>query len=179
MSLTRTLTTALAVLALGVTLTLGTMTLPSYAQTPKEELAPGDYAGQSTRFSAAIKYCKGLSTMTPAGRDSAAKKLEALKEKEFREQVWDCYDPNWRANRVHGDKDESAKPANYRQRGGYDSFDNVAKGALHVRTRDGKNYNLGNLRGSPDSCNPPRTWHRSEICKPIARGGITCKMLCR
>jgi hypothetical protein len=78
--------------------------------------------------------------------------------------------------------DDEPKPVTYRRsasRGGLTSFDNVAAGSHHVRTRTGKNYDLGRLRGSPQSCVLPMQWRRTDFCKPIGGGGITCKMVCR
>jgi len=171
--------------ALVATLATGALTLPSSAQTPKEEIAPGDYAGQSTRFNVAAKYCKGLSTMTPAGRDAAAKKFEALKEKEFQEQAWDCYDPSWRVNgkrvvKNDDDNNDTPKPVSYRQSApAYRSFDNVAAGSHHVRSR-GKDYNLRNIGGNTRSCNPPMQLVRSERCGPTPNGrGVRCQFDCR
>ncbi len=169
----------LAIAALTVLAT--TVTAAAQTPTPKEELAPGDYAGQSTRFNVAAKYCKGLTAMTPAGRDGAAKKLEALKEKEFREQTWDCYDPDWRVNGVNGNEDDTkAKPASYRKNTpAYRSFDNVAAESHHVRSR-GKDYNLRNIGGNTGACNPPRQLVRSERCGPTPNGrGVRCQFDCR
>ena len=81
---------------------------------------------------------------------------------------------------VNADEDARPTPASLRGRyGRYNSFENVARGSRHVRTRTGQDYDLAGLRGSPGSCRAPMHWHRTETCKPIGRGGITCRMVCR
>ena len=113
-------------------------------------------------------------------RDVRVMKLETADRAQFLQKVGCIEDARAVPPPAADDEDDRPKPVGYRKRGErYDSFDNVAEGSLRVRTRRGKNYELGNLRGNPDSCQPPMKWHKTDFCKPIARGGITCKMACR
>jgi hypothetical protein len=76
-----------------------------------------------------------------------------------------------------------ARPNVYRpgiglNRGQYRSFENVAADSLHVHTKTGKDYDLGNVRPGQKVCLPPQHLHRSERCTAIAGGGINCKFDC-
>lgn len=62
---------------------------------------------------------------------------------------------------------------------GYGTFENVAADSLRVHTNSRGDFGLRNLRGSPELCQAPRRWHRTETCRPLPGGGITCKMACR
>jgi hypothetical protein len=60
---------------------------------------------------------------------------------------------------------------------GYDTFDNVARESYQVRTAHGKVFNLRDIGGNTQNCQPPRHLVRSERCTAIG-GGIRCQFDC-
>lgn len=83
-----------------------------------------------------------------------------------------------KSNKVAG-YNERGRRGPSRHRGETSPFaDIVEKGSLNVKTRKG-NYSLTNVRGvaggDPDSCSK---WVRTDICKPLPNGKITCKLAC-
>lgn len=63
--------------------------------------------------------------------------------------------------------------------GGYDTFENVARGSHKVTTSSGQTFNLRNIGGNTQACEPPRKLVRTEQCRSIPNGGIRCKFDCQ
>ena len=182
---------------MGLCAALATLSVPP----ADASAAPGDYALHSAAYAEYIANCKRAATASPNIEDEAAKKLEQLTAAQRAQQIQACQMSEAAlAKREQQRQAANVSPAalvgagvavgavaaralmsrgaNRSRRDQYRSFENVAEDSRYVETKSGKDYGLERLRG-PTACSAPRSWHRTEECKPIDHGGITCRMECR